>query len=446
MLSREVLAALLVLTQPGPPPSTSLGPLEPARGCYLGAYIELDPQVRDDVEAFEALVGKKHVSYLHYVGYGAPFPFAWVKALKARGCVPHIAWEPNDGLDKVRADDYLRGWAEAARQADCPIFLRFASEMNGNWQAWSGDAKLYIDKWRLVYRMIHEVAPKVVMIWCPFALPRATIDEYYPGDEYVDWVGVNIYSVICHDGHPDRPGREDPRDLLRPVYQRYADRKPLAICEYAATHYCAATRQATTDFALQAMRRLYESLPTEFPRVRMISWFSLDAARSGLAHNDYALTSDAQVLATYRELIRSDYFLSAVEQPAPMAVAAGQPAAPAPTAAPAAPSRPPAPWAAASPAPGAVDALHIALLGTSPQAAQGRATIFVQLPNRWAGLMVTVYLDDRIKGIGNAPPLSFPVDLTALKPGLHLIKIEVTDAAEQVVATAQAAFAVAGEK
>ncbi|MBC7288781.1 MAG: hypothetical protein H5T86_12245, partial [Armatimonadetes bacterium] len=319
MLAKS-LGILLVFAQP--PPGVALAPYEPARGCYIGAYIELDPVVKNDIAAFERLVGKKHATYFRYVGYGQAFPFGWVQQLKAGGYIPHIAWEPNDGLDKVQDDDYLRGWAEAARHADVPIFLRFASEMNGTWEAWSGNPALYIEKWRLVYRVMHAVAPKVIMVWCPFATPRASIPQYYPGDEYVDWVGVNIYSVLRHNGRPEEIGEEDPRDLLRPIYEAYAARKPIAICEYAATHYCVATKQRATDFAIACMRALYGSLPKQFPRVKMISWLSVDAATHGLAHNDYALTTDQQVLETYREIIASDYFLSAaVEAPAGATVA-----------------------------------------------------------------------------------------------------------------------------
>ena len=438
------LAALLVLAQPSP--KFMPAPYEPARGCYIGAYIELDPVVKDDIAAFERLVGKKHATYFHYVGYGMPFPFRWVQELKAGGYVPHIAWEPNEGLAAVRDDDYLRGWAEAARHADVPIFLRFASEMNGTWQAWSGDPELYIEKWRLVYRVMHEVAPNVVMIWCPFATPRATIPMYYPGDEYVDWVGVNIYSVLRHDGQPNKIGGEDPRDLLRPIYEAYAKRKPIAICEYGATHYCVATKQRATEFAIKSMRKLYEALPTEFPRVKMINWFSVDAATSGLAHNDYALTTDQRVLTTYRQLIADEYFLSNVGGRKPEVAMAEAKALPeVKPAAEAQRPRLPLPEGvelAAAQLSGTGNQIVIAVLGAPPDAARGRITVHAAVPERLLRGMVTVYLDGRVKLISNSPPFSFAVDADALKPGVHLVRVEVADESEQPVASAQAAFIV----
>ena len=309
-----VVAAILgwgsgdAAAQPAPPRAK----FEPPDGCYIGAYVALDDASGGDMTQFERLTAKKHASYFRYAGYGQPFPSNWVAEVKAAGAVPHIAWEPNDGLAPVKDDAYLRQWAADARDAGCPIFLRYASEMNGNWQAYSGNPRLYIEKWRLVHKVMSEVAPNVAMVWCPFAEPVSTIDAYYPGDAYVDWVGVNIYSVWVHDNDPTKPGGEDPLQFLDPIYLRYADRKPVQICEYAATHFCLATKQTLSDFATEKMTRMYQMLRTKYPRVKMINWFSVDTARKGLASNDYAVTSDPAVLERYRALIADGHFLSNV--------------------------------------------------------------------------------------------------------------------------------------
>ena len=83
---RGWLAALLVGAGPVFVASgqTELGRFEPATGCYLGAYVELDPAVRGDLYAWEELTGRRHASYLTYVGYGVPFPSDWARKLVAR--------------------------------------------------------------------------------------------------------------------------------------------------------------------------------------------------------------------------------------------------------------------------------------------------------------------------------------------------------------------------
>jgi hypothetical protein len=465
----------------------SLGPYEPPTGCYIGAYIELDRRVKDDIAAFEALTNKQHASYFRYVGYGQPFPFEWAGRLKAVGAMPHIAWEPNDGLEAIADDAYLRGFAQACAHFAAPIFLRFASEMNGDWEAYSGDPALYVRKWRLVYDVIHAVAPNVIMCWCPFATPKSTIPLYYPGDEYVDWVGVNLYSVVCNDGNPQKRTTDNAVQDLEFIYNLYADRKPIAICEYAATHYCGALKSQTVDFAIREMRRLYGALCTRFPRVRMINWFSVDTVEEGLAYNNYSLTDNEQILATYRELIASPHFLSRVVAPTvalvtpgagvalpAMAGAPGQPLGvaprpsssmpsiaapfpPAPTPSPAAgpaqpeprPAAPPAalprtsvPLAFADNAAPAPNSLAIVVRGGSPNALFGR--VFVEAipgsalqPDR-----IIIELDGIVRCSANAAPYSFPWNADRAAPGEHIIHAVAKGRAGEILAEAQAAVVV----
>lgn len=426
----------------------------PEAGSYLGAYIHLDHIVNDDMDAFEALVGKAHATYFRYVGWGAPFPFRWVKELHRRGAMPHIAWEPNGGLGEVRDDDYLRGWAEAAARVGGPIFLRYASEMNGTWQAYSGDPEEYIRKWRMVTRVMREVAPNVVMVWCPFATPQATIASYYPGDDWVDWVAVNIYSVHHYDGDATKPALDDPREQLRFVYDRYAARKPIAICEYAATHFCAACNQDVTEFGLKQMTRLYESLPTAFPRVKMINWFSVDTTSNGLAHNDYSVTNSEPILQRYRALIAGPWFLSRVEG-GPETVIAALPQGPEPVSPPPAPAPvadvtspldlpPDEPVVATPPDPGpppvtqhplalaqlgpvSRDGLDIAISGAPPHQVQGVVEIVAEAGEDLQVELMSFYVDGRFQAVTNVMPFRCRWSVERLEPGQHEIRVVAMD-------------------
>lgn len=284
---------------------------EPETGCYIGAYVLADQNISGKMERWEELTGKGHASYLKYVGYGRPFPVEWAAAVHRLGAAPNLAFEPNDGLARVRDDAYLRGFARAAAKSGGPVFLRFGSEMNGPWTRYSGDPALYRQKFRLVSQVMHEEAPNVAMVWTPYCTPLAPIPDYYPGDDAVDWVGVNIYSVHHHDGSLHHPAhREDPAELLRPIYDLYADRKPIQISEYASTHFCMACGEYTADFAMDKMIRMYRSLPRDFPRVRLIYWFSWDTVSGKSAFNNYAVTDDPVIRDTYRRLVAPDYFLA----------------------------------------------------------------------------------------------------------------------------------------
>ncbi len=419
---RRVALVSLCLACVSPVLCRPLAKFEPPVGCYVGAYILLDRKTRGDFELFEQLTGKKHASYFHYVGYGKPFPMGWAQRVKQAGAIPHIAWEPNEGLDKVRDDEYLREWAADARELDSPIFLRFASEMNGTWMPYSGDPRLYVAKFRLVHDVMERVAPNVAMVWCVFATPISTIPDYYPGDEYVDWVGVNIYSVYVHDEDATKPAGEDPRQLLRFVYRRYADRKPIQISEYAASHYCKTTRRDLTQFAIARMSVLYSSLQRDWPAVKMINWFSVDAAGTGLAGNNYSLTDNEHVLAAYRRLVAGPYFLSAVP---PTMVAVVPPIPPVPPGGVTPPSPPmtigTSPWAALPPEP--TRGLHLLLQGAQVDVVSGELVVIAEVGTEEDPAWVSFTVDEQVRKLANRPPFRFAWDTARWGDGTHTLRV-----------------------
>ena len=309
----KVLPRLKARLDGSRPAKGGLAKHEPERGCYVGAFVPTFDDNLQHLADFDERTGKQHASFITYVGYGKPFPREWADAVAALGAAPHIAFEPNRGLPEVRDADYLRQWAREAGEFGHPIFLRFASEMNGKWDAWHDDPSVYRAKFRLVHDVMQELAPNVAMVWTVFEEPLWNIDYYYPGDDAVDWVGVNIYSVYCHNGSASWSAHwEDPVDFLRPIYDKFAARKPIQISEYAATHRCYATGRDCGQWAVAKLERLYSALPTEFPRVKGINWFSCDAGDEGLAHNDYSVLTSPDVLAAYRKTVADSYWLSAV--------------------------------------------------------------------------------------------------------------------------------------
>lgn len=314
-----------------PPPTTAkleLAKFEPRSGCYLGAFVMKDDHVSGDMALWEQAVGKGHASYLRYVGYGQPFPEAWVADVRRLGAVPNLALEPNDGLAAVTDDAYLREFARAASRSGGPVFLRFASEMNGTWTNYSGDPKTYRRKFRLVAGVFRKEAPNVAMVWTPYCMPQGNIPQFYPGDDVVDWVGINIYSVHHHNGRIEEPAdHEDPNALLLPIYRRYSGRKPIQVSEYAATNFCLACNTEMPEFAVQKMTAFYGSLKKRFPRVKMVYWFSWDTISGGAAENNYSVVGKPEVLASYKRLVGDPHFLARLpKKPKPRSKEAAVPA------------------------------------------------------------------------------------------------------------------------
>jgi mannan endo-1,4-beta-mannosidase len=151
----------------------------------------------------------------------------------AAGLLPMLTWESwdtkvqgdNRGTEGVawsqpafapsniiagQYDAYIEATAKRIAKLGCPIALRFDQEVNGYWYPWGetttgmpgtpdSRAQLYIKMWRHVWRIFNNVgATNVIWVWSPnfqsathHGLPD--LSASYPGDKYVDWVGIDGY-------------------------------------------------------------------------------------------------------------------------------------------------------------------------------------------------------------------------------------------------------------
>ncbi|WP_158289323.1 stalk domain-containing protein [Paenibacillus flagellatus] len=295
------------------PRSGPLAKFEPAYGMYVGLYSEQDSEMGNEFRKSASIYGRDHAIYLAYATYGEPFPERYARRAKEAGGALQIAWQPLNGLDAVRDDAYLRQWARSAKAAGIPIFLRYASEMNGNWTAWSGDPAAYIEKFRIVANVMKAEAPNVALVWSPGDVPKFNMASFYPGDEYVDWVGVSLYTEPYSHGNPDVSMEANtPIERLEEIYSLYADRKPVMLSESAVAHYTNADGKPHTDFALMNLDRLYRVMPSKYPRLKAITYFNVDMKEKD-SRNDYLLRDNPDMLALYKTILADPYMLTRVE-------------------------------------------------------------------------------------------------------------------------------------
>lgn len=295
------------------PKSGGLSKFEPESGMYIGLYSEPDPLMGNLFRLSEQFYNKKHAIYLAYAIWGQPFPSGHAARAKEAGGALQIGLQPDDGLDEVTDTKYIRDWAKAAKAAGIPIFLRYASEMNGDWTAWHDTPEKYIEKFRLVHRIMAEEAPNVAMVWSPNDVPRFTMSAYYPGDEYVDWVGVSLYTEPYANGNPSEPGLgTTPVERLDEIYKLYADRKPIMISETAVSHYTHRDAKSWTGWSLANLDRLYQVMPKKYPRLKAITYFNKDMKDQD-SRNNYLLRDNAAMMEAYKSMIASPYYISKVE-------------------------------------------------------------------------------------------------------------------------------------
>jgi hypothetical protein len=109
-----------------------------------------------------------------------------------------------------RYDAQLRRQAQDMAAFCDRVYLRFAHEMNGNWYPWAvvvnaNTAPLYASAWRHVHQLFAQVdGVNARWVWSAAAVnpgsPAVAPAPFYPGDDYVDFVGLTGYEH--NDPHP----------------------------------------------------------------------------------------------------------------------------------------------------------------------------------------------------------------------------------------------------
>jgi Tetratricopeptide repeat/Glycosyl hydrolase family 26 len=303
-----------------------LAKLEPVSGILLGSYVDETGINRDGRINTMERVGTGFAVYFRYFNLIEPsnatfqkpfFPSRFAAAVKRTGAAMHLALEPKMPLARV-TPSLVTAFATEAAKSGVPIYLRFAAEFNDPANEWSRDPKLYVQKFRLVHDIMARVAPNVAMVWMPMASRLEVIERYFPGDAYVDWVGLSLYSLPFVNGNTKISGeRLNPLDAIKTFYAKYAARHPVQISEYASSHRTlAAANQKFDLFAQTKLRMLFWGAYLKYPRLKNINWLDLDmidgkyvaTSRQVERRNDYRLFVPGKREA-YLELFFEPYFL-----------------------------------------------------------------------------------------------------------------------------------------
>jgi hypothetical protein len=75
--------------------------------------------------------------------------------------------------------------------------LRVGWEFNGDWYPWEAkaDPQAFAEYWRHIYRAVHSVpgTEHLRFDWNPAVGPKDVPEGAYPGDEFVDIIGMDVY-------------------------------------------------------------------------------------------------------------------------------------------------------------------------------------------------------------------------------------------------------------
>jgi hypothetical protein len=341
-------------------------------GAYIDFGDTEDDVTIEKIEGFEKLVGKHQaiVACSSYWGEQS-FPTANLQLIWDHGSVPLLFWSPWDrpynedqGPDKFslaniaagKWDTYIDHWADAAKAFGHPVMVSFANEMNGEWFPWSGnffggDKEIagfdpppyngpeylrggYLTWWgslgfprhvgpelfkaayrHLVDRVRARGATNVIWVFhfMNYSMPQEMwnlIANYYPGDNYVDWLGMSVYGqqYVEDNWSSFQPLLDWPYSEITAL----APNKPIMLAEWGIGEFPQfGSKSGFISEAFRVIRRYPKIKAAVFWNERWQNEPTVDA--DGIYHDggysNLRVNSSPESLAAYRKGVGDKYWL-----------------------------------------------------------------------------------------------------------------------------------------
>ena len=232
------------------------------------------------------------------------------------------------------------------------VLVRFAQEMNGSWAPWGQQPHAFVTAFRMVADAIHSIAPRASLAWAPnegtnypwpggVRSPRPGTLEfrqldtdhdgdldarddpyapYYPGNRYVDWVGLTVdhwgyvwpwdRNVVPEAGsfvakiEGAYDGSSGDWRSIPNFYARYAvaDHKPFMIAETSAL-YLPEVKSGASDLAIKRAwwrQVLGSHVVSEFPDLKAIMWFEYDKVEGNGEYISWSVMRSARLVRAFR--------------------------------------------------------------------------------------------------------------------------------------------------
>ena len=202
-------------------------------------------------------------------------------------------------------DEFLHDYAKDIADFKHPVLFRFANEMNGDWCEYSGyrmslDTELYREMYCYIYNIFKENnADNVIWIWNPNgkSFPDFKWNSeamYYPGNEYVDVLGLTLYNTgDFYEGEE----WTNFYDLYSPLYKKAMENydMPFMITEFSCARK-GGNKEEWTKKMLSEIGR--------FPNIKFALWWNgADFTADGKLARAYYINDSEEMYDVFR-----DYF------------------------------------------------------------------------------------------------------------------------------------------
>ena len=284
-------------------PESAIG--DPGPLHYLGVFEHDTASAYRPATLFTSVAGRKPNLTVYYSGWGVPFRARFATAAARTGAVVLVHMEPwHQTMAAIAAgnsDRYLRQFAAAVRHYGGHVVISFAPEADGRWYPWGwhhATPARWVAAWRHVVTVFRQSgATNVTWLWVMSGHSRATglVRRWWPGHNYVDWIGVDGYYFRHADTFRSVIG-----NTVRNI--RKFSRKPILLSEIGIGPRAGQTAKIPGLFA--GMRR---------DHLLGLLYFDVNQ-HQGVYHQDWQLDDHPAAVAAFRAGVRSSRLSAATRR------------------------------------------------------------------------------------------------------------------------------------
>ena len=207
-------------------------------------------------------------------------------------------------------DSYLYEYASVISEFGHPVLFRLFNEMNGDWCPYSSyntskDTMLFKEAYRYIYSIFDSAGANenTIWIWNPNSESYPDFNwnhalMYYPGDEYVDVIGLTAYNTGTYYSGEKWQSFSELYDNLYSDYCQWFS-QPFMITEFASSSV-GGDKAAWIDDMFLRMQN--------FSRIKIAIWWDgCDWDANGNIARPYFLDETQDTLEAFRKGIRSSW-------------------------------------------------------------------------------------------------------------------------------------------
>jgi hypothetical protein len=279
-------------------------PASAAATIQLGAYTPGAPADSRALSEYASMVGRQPDIVMWYRDFSQPLLYSdEIRNLGATNQTPMVTWEPYDqSIAQIASgayDSYLHQSAQIAKGWGRPLMIRFAHEMNGDWYPWAGSSSspdAFVAAWRHVVSLFRaDGVTNVQWVWSPNIQEgsKYPMSPYFPGDEWIDYVGLDGYNWGTNNGEKWQSLQE----AFAPSYAlaTQLSSKPVILSETSSS-------EKGGDKAAWIRSGLMSAVPQSFPRVSAVVWFNKTQ------EDDWRIDSSQASLDAYRAVVNCSLY------------------------------------------------------------------------------------------------------------------------------------------